>query len=243
MKNKAFFLTILIRRFRYLPIALVISLGVLMILGSAGQPTTPLNTNTSPISDAPKIEPQRVKLVINSKNQNLNDKIKEYFSSKASLDIINNLNNNTYQVTIKEIGIKEKERPERKETIRYGRFDVNLGGSLLYMPKNSTYAYDLTTGGVELHYEYEINIQKNRALVLSEKLSGNAVAEYGFCNDARIINVFGGIQPAGFVANTDMQSRCSKGQSANFNDAYSKIARTITDKVTDAIINDVRRPK
>ncbi len=144
----------------------------------------------------------------------------------------------TYDVSVKQTELAVRNRPERTQTIRYGQHQLNMLGALFFMPKNATYAYDLTTGGIDIQYSYDVKIGRGGRIVYEDRVSGTAKADFGFCTDARIQNVFGGVEPAPFIANSDMQQRCTQRQEADRGDAYKAIADVIARVIQTSITKD-----
>jgi hypothetical protein len=149
----------------------------------------------------------------------------------------------TYEVSVKQNELVERDRPERTQTIRYGQHQLNMLGALFFMPRNATYAYDLTTGGIDVKYSYDVRIDRAGRTVFDDRVSGTAKADYGFCTDARIQNVFGGIEPAPFIANSDMQQRCTQRQEADRGEAYKAIADVIARSISVSIAKDIAGSK
>ncbi len=118
-------------------------------------------------------------------------------------------NSDTIQINVEKLRLEERQLPGQSETITYAQHEVNLAAAILLMPRNASYMYEWSTGGVELEYAFLIKINKNSRTLLDELVRDTLTEKYVNCKNQRIVNVFGGSNPANFVANSDMQSRCS----------------------------------
>lgn len=125
----------------------------------------------------------------------------------------------------------EKVLPERTETITYSTSQVNIIEAALFMPRGASYLYDLSTGGAEIEFGYVINAFSNDKSIHDEVVRGKVGGEYRRCQNARIQNVFGGVSPASFVANPDMQQRCSGANASSIDDLRKKVMAAITQGV------------
>jgi hypothetical protein len=67
--------------------------------------------------------------------------------------------------------------------------------------------------------------------IYDEIVRGKVGGEYRRCQNARIQNVFGGVTSADFVANDDMQQRCSGQNSASVEDLRKDILSKIVNNV------------
>lgn len=133
----------------------------------------------------------------------------------------------TTTVVIERVRNDEKTLPERSQTITYAQGEVNLLSAALLMPRNASYLYEVVSGGAEIEYGYVVSAITDGKTIYDEVIRGKVGGEYRRCQNARIQNVFGGVTSAGFVANDDMQQRCSGPSSASMedlrNDVFSKI--------------------
>lgn len=157
------------------------------------------------------------------------------FQSNLNLAIVDQPQKTAYQVKLTQQRLSETVKPERTETVRYRDYEVNLLGAVLLMPRGASYAYELTTGGVVFDYVYDIKITKAGREIFSDRVAGVATAELSFCTDARVQNVFGGVQPAGFIANSDMERRCKGKRSADRDQAYRQIGNSIASRVLTGV--------
>lgn len=112
-------------------------------------------------------------------------------------------------IKVKKLQWDERRAPDRTQTVMYASYQVNLLAAALLMPRNATYSYDVTTGGIELSYAFEVKATDRRQPPFDRLVRKTASREWHSCSNARIQNVFGGVQPASFVANDHMQQVCS----------------------------------
>ncbi len=113
-------------------------------------------------------------------------------------------------ISIEKLRHDEKTLPTQSQTISYAKHEVNIVSAVLLMPRAATYVYDISTGGTELEYGYAITIKSNAKIVSDEIVRGLLEAKFTACSNKRIVNVFGGTSVADFVANSDMENRCSR---------------------------------
>lgn len=184
-------------------------------------------------------EPALVRLLVDNLDQQIKKLVIQNVEQNRLLLVVDKASKQTYEVSVKQRELLERERQERTQTIRYGQHQLNMLGAVFYMPNNATYAYDLTTGGIDIQYSYWIRITRGGNTVFEDSVSGTAKADYGFCTDARIQNVFGGIEPAPFIANSDMQQRCTQKQEADRGYACKAIADAITRAISTNIAKDI----
>ena len=138
----------------------------------------------------------------------------------------------TTTLVIERIRQDEKTLPERTETISYATYQVNLAAAVLLMPRNASYLYDLVSGGAEIEYGYVVTAVTDGKKIHDEVIRGKVGGEYRRCQNTRIQNVFGGVSPASFVANGDMQQRCSGPSSASIDE----LRREVLSKVADGVL-------
>jgi hypothetical protein len=132
---------------------------------------------------------------------------------------------------IEQVRHSESTISEQTQNVTYARHQVNLISGALMMPNHSSYLYDLITGGVAIEYGYVITVKEEDAVIYDEIVRGNVNQEYSRCQNARIRNVFGGIKPANFVANRDMESRCNGPSSASLEELRRRVYSVVADEV------------
>lgn len=130
---------------------------------------------------------------------------------------------NIMTLTIERVRQDERILPERSQTITYATHEVNIVSPVLLMPRNASYLYELISGGAEIEYGYVITAVVDRKTVHDEIVRGKVGGNYQRCQNERIQNVFGGVSPAGFVANDDMRQRCSGPSSSSIDELRGQV--------------------
>ncbi len=125
----------------------------------------------------------------------------------------------------------EKTIPERSQTISYSVGQVNFVGAILLMPRNSTYLYEVISGGTFIEYGYVVMAVKENNTIFDKLIRGKVGGEYRRCENERIQNVFGGVSPAKFVANDDMRQRCSGQNSISIDELRAEVLSIIAEEV------------
>lgn len=136
-------------------------------------------------------------------------------------------------IKIDRIRYDEHNEPPKTETIRYAQGQVNVMAAALFMPRNATYAYNYTSDSLSIEYGFEVSVIENGKTVHTEVVRGRDHATNSSCSGATVQNVFGGVQPAGFVANDDMAARCRNTGRITMDDLRRRVDR----KVVDAVMN------
>ncbi|KAA0573336.1 hypothetical protein FZ983_30450 [Azospirillum sp. B21] len=133
-------------------------------------------------------------------------------------------------VSVKKLQWDERASPQQTQTVTYSQTDVNLLAAALLMPRNASYIYEVSSGGVQLSYAFEVKATSKGAPAFDELVRDRASREWRSCSNARIQNVFGGVQRADFVANDHMQTVCGNGGSPSSPDALRSeaISRLVT---------------
>lgn len=137
----------------------------------------------------------------------------------------------TTTVVIERVRNDERTMSERSQTITYAQHEVNLLSAALLMPRNASFLYEVVSGGTEIEYGYVVTASEIGKQIYDEVVRGKVGGEYQRCQNARIQNVFGGVSSAGFVANDDMQQRCSGPSSASMEDLRKDVFSRVVDSV------------
>lgn len=136
-------------------------------------------------------------------------------------------------IKVKKLQWDERRAPDRTQTVMYASHQVNLLAAALLMPRNATYSYEVITGGIELSYAFEVKATDRRQPPFDRLVRKTASREWHSCSNARIQNVFGGIQPASFVANDHMQQVCSSS-------AAPASPSAVRDQALDDVVQVIR---
>lgn len=135
-------------------------------------------------------------------------------------------------LVVERIRADEKVIPERTETVTYAQHEVNLLSAALFMPRNASFIYEVSSGGAEIEFGFAVTATFDQRVVHDELVRGRVGGEFRRCQNARVQNVFGGITSAGFVANDDMQRRCSGPTSV----AIDELRRDVLTRLADSIL-------
>jgi hypothetical protein len=148
------------------------------------------------------------------------------------IEFVETSDSKTVVITIERLRFNESRLPDRTQTITYAQYEVNLAAAMLLMPRNASYLYEITTGGAEIEYAFVVKGSRDEKSLLDVLIRDRRAAEYATCSNARIQNVFGGVQRADFLANDDMARRCRNSASISIDDlrrlVYGEIAETIS---------------
>jgi hypothetical protein len=152
----------------------------------------------------------------------------------SNITVSRNAITDSLNITVKRLQWDEKREPDRVTPIVYSQSDVNLFAAALLMPRNASYLYDLTTGGAEISYAFEVKIIGKGSAAQEELIRNRVSRTWNSCSNARIQNAFGGVQRADFVANQHMQQMCrSSGGPIGFD--------TLRGEALDSVVGPIRR--
>jgi hypothetical protein len=159
-------------------------------------------------------------------------------------DVVSKLNQDIHGVTwlqseqpgavelvVERIRDAEKVLPAESRTVTYSQYQVDILAAALLMPKNASYQFDLKKGGAELEYGYVITASKNGVKLAEKVLRGKLGGSYTKCENARIVNVFGGVTSAGFMANNDMKSACTGATEVSMDALRAELLGKISNEV------------
>jgi hypothetical protein len=113
---------------------------------------------------------------------------------------------------------------------------VNIVYAALLMQRNASYIYEISISGSAVEYGYVVSVE-GRGTKHEDVVRGTLNVEQVRCSNARIQNVFGGVQGADFIANDDMTSRCRSGNGKSMSDVRTEIFDAIADAVRRARIS------
>lgn len=161
------------------------------------------------------------------------DAIPKIRQLSPNLTIVKN-NAAMVNVNVKKLQWDERVSPQQTQTITYSQGDVDILKAVLLMPKNAAYIYEVSSGGVQLSYAFEVKATSKGSAPFDEVVRDRASREWRSCANARIQNVFGGVQRADFIANNHMQTVCGSGGSPVSPDA-------LRDEAMSRIVNAIGR--
>lgn len=134
-------------------------------------------------------------------------------------------------VTVKQLKWDEREAQQQNQTVTYGRGDVNLLEAALLMPKYSSYQYDVTSGGREVSFAFEVKASGKEVGKFDELVRETISATWSECSNARVQNAFGGTTSAGFVANNHMSQTCNDSDDTSSDNLRSQALDRIIWKI------------
>jgi hypothetical protein len=80
------------------------------------------------------------------------------------------------------------------------------------MPRGASFLYDVTQGGAEVHFAYDIRAKQEGKVIFEKLLRDKLGATYYYCSNPRVQNVYGGLSGASFWPNTQVQTFCQQGR-------------------------------
>lgn len=133
----------------------------------------------------------------------LSDEYLQVVMAAANADVI---------VKLRQLALVMEKLDESTQTVAYRQSQVNMLAAALLMPDNATYQFEYSRGGFQYEYAFSLTIVRNGLPGQETLIRDNGQLVWSECKNQRIVNVFGGIQPAGFVANREMQDMCGSTQ-------------------------------
>lgn len=174
----------------------------------------------------------RIHLQVKNGDRLFADDIKQALRAQIrGVDWVPDAGLNVTILGIERVRNDERTLPERTLTITYAQHQVNLISAALLMPRNASYLYEVVSGGAEIEYGYVVSAITDGKTAYDKVIRGKVGGEYRHCQNARIQNVFGGVNPADFVANEDQQQRCS-GPSAT---SMDQLRNEVLSKVVEGV--------
>lgn len=135
------------------------------------------------------------------------------------------------ELRIERVRDTEKSLPQQTQTITYSSSQVDLLSAALLMPRNASYQFDLKTGGAELDFGYVISAWRDGKKLSERVTRGKLGGEYKSCENPRIVNVFGGVTSAEFMANDSMKAMCSQQPPISIEAMRAQVLEKISDEV------------
>lgn len=130
-------------------------------------------------------------------------------------------------IEIEKVRHDENARAPYVETITYSQGQVNFFAGALLMPRNASYLFDISKSESMIEYGYIVRTAGAEEILVRGQEKGISVN----CMNSRVQNVFGGVSPADFVANNDMQSRCSNSGNKDMQEIRDNVYRKVADNV------------
>ena len=134
---------------------------------------------------------------------------------------------------IERVRHEERIGPERAQTVTYAWTDVNMVAAVLLMPKHASYIYEQVSGSAEIDYGYVVQWVAGKNGRNESVVRGKVGGQYSRCQNQRIQNVYGGVTAADFVANEDMNRRCSGPREISIDSLRTEVLTKILDAVKE----------
>lgn len=137
------------------------------------------------------------------------------------------------ELVVERVRSVERELPASTRTVTYSQGQVDLLLAALLMPRNASYQFELRTGGAEIEYGYVVSFWKGGQRMAEEVVRGKLSGVFNKCENPRVVNVFGGVTSAEFVANDDMRSACSGKHEVSMDTLRTQLIIKIVDQVRE----------
>lgn len=135
------------------------------------------------------------------------------------------------EIVVERVRSNEKEFPITTRTVTYSNSQVDIFSAALLMPKNASYQFDMKSGGAEVEYGYVVSAWRGGSKITENVVRGKVGGQFNSCENARIVNVFGGVSSAGFTANNDMRTACSGATAVSIDDLRNQVLAKLSAEV------------
>jgi len=135
------------------------------------------------------------------------------------------------ELIVERVRDSEKEIPAQSRTVTYSYSQVDTLSAVLLMPKNASYQFDLKTGGAELDYGYVVSTWRDGKKLSENVVRGKLGGEFKKCENPRVVNVFGGVSSAEFMANDDMRAACTNQEAVSIDSLRAQVLEKISAEV------------
>ena len=168
----------------------------------------------------------------------LEEDVRDLLKRNDDITFVTSVTPDTTVLTVGKLQYEERIIPESKQTITYRQYEVNFVGAILLMPRDASYMYEYVTGGHEVNAAFLMKIERGGNVKIDKVIRDRLSKNYQSCENARIVNVFGGVQRAEFVANEDMSRRCNSSSSRSSpNDSRTEVISKLADEVLSQLTN------
>ncbi len=139
--------------------------------------------------------------------------------------------NPAYTVQVTQLAFDERQKSTPPQTVTIGYYQADAIYAALFMPKNSSFLYEVTETSVSVDWGYEVRVigkAGERSKILRDSYEAKSVA----CSNPRVMNVFGGVSspngwPNQWAANQCNQEKRLRTPKDIKEDAFDKVADTI----------------
>ena len=166
--------------------------------------------------------------------------LRDVLRNDENVDLVLTANEADAVATITELGLEITPRETETQTVRYAKYEVQFLAALFLMPDNATYQFENTKGGIE--YEYAFNVALQGQDISDEfVLRKRGGVSWSSCSGQRVVNVFGGSQPADWIANAAQRDLCGGGGKQSVSEVRRQIAKIVAgDMVSKVRANRTR---
>jgi hypothetical protein len=152
-------------------------------------------------------------LTTDPKKRLLEEDVASKLKSKSQLiQFVREPAQDALEITISELQYEERVDPERTQTALVDNLQVAPLVSVLTMPRGASFLYDVTQGGAEVHFAYDIRAKQDGKVIFEKLLRDKLGDTYYDCSNARVQNVYGGLSGATFWPNAQVQTFCQQGR-------------------------------
>lgn len=138
-------------------------------------------------------------------------------------------------VTLRQLALDVEKLDENTKTVSYQQYEVKLLAAVLLMPRNATYQFEYSEGGYQYEYAFDLKLGRRKSGDSQRVIRDSGRITWSSCKNMRIVNVFGGTQPASFIANQGMQSMCAANRErVDQAEVRAHIVEGLTDQIDNA---------
>jgi len=160
--------------------------------------------------------------------------LRDVLRSDENVDLVLTAGEADAVATITELGLEITPRETETQTVRYAKYEVQFLAAIFMMPDGATYQFENTKGGIE--YEYAFNIALQGQGISDEfVLRKRGGVSWSNCSGQRVVNVFGGSQPADWIANSAQRDLCGVGGKQSLSEVRRQIAKTVADDMVNKV--------
>jgi len=183
---------------------------------------------------AKKLEQSTIKVFVDAQSSDglIPLDLKTALSSRDNLVLTDTPSQAEVTVTVRQLALDVEKLDESNRTVSYAQYQVNFAAAVLLMPQNATYQFEYSQGGYEYEYAFDVALVRKDGSKSDRVVRDKGKLEWSSCKNMRIVNVFGGSQPAGFMANADMRNLCSDTPGhADQGDVRSQIVERLASEI------------
>lgn len=138
--------------------------------------------------------------------------LKAALAKDEFLKVVDRAENAEVVVKLRQLALALEKMDESTRTVAYQQYQVNMLAAVLLMPDNATYQFEYSQGGYQYEFAFDLKLTRPGAAAQEILIRDSGQQTWSECKNQRIVNVFGGTQPASFNANAEMQSMCGNAR-------------------------------